>query len=111
VNVREAKWATIKTAVIDENTAANIVIVAAVPGRRLVITYLVLQPETNTNTIVLLSNTTALTAPLSLATTNAFNVFGDGNEPILVTAVGEAFEITLSAAEQVNGWVTYYELE
>lgn len=100
---------TIKKAVINIAAAASNEIVAAVSGNKISVVNIVFTVAGDVN-ITFQSASTALTGAMD---------FGGSGEPKglsahlgnfpLQTASGEAFNILLSAAVQVSGFITYYE--
>ena len=99
---------TVLSAKIDETTAASNEIIAAVPGKKIKITNIVLTVAGETN-IVFLSAATELTGPMDFggASQPSGMVHALGNFP-LQTEEGEAFNMSSSAAVQQSGYVTYY---
>lgn len=100
---------TIKTAVINIATAATHTIVAAVSGKKISIVALVFTVAGEVN-VTLQSNATAISGAMDFGGTDEPRGIAqvNGNYP-LQTNTGEAFKMTLSAAIQVSGYVTYYE--
>ena len=97
----------ISRAVVNIATIARHEIVAATSGQRIHVFALWLWANGTTNA-TFESATTALAGPLSLIVQSYFDMpFNRAGEPYLVTTVSEAFNISLSAAQQVSG-VVYY---
>ena len=90
-------------AVISENTAARNAIVAAVTGKRIVVTNIVLVC-TVANTVVWESSTTALSGVMSFDASGGYSMSGGA---LLKTASGEALNITQTVASLVTGHLTY----
>lgn len=88
-------------AVISENTAATLPIVAAVAGKRIVVINLILS-VTSGNTVVWKSGTTAISGAIAESYTA-----GDSHAGILQTSKGEALQFTLSSTDPVTGHLTY----
>lgn len=99
---------TILRAVIDENTAATHEIIPAVVAYKIKIKNIMLTVAGET-LITFQSDTTVLSGPLNFGGTDEPRgmVHNFGDAP-LETVSGEAFKITLSAAVQLSGYVTYY---
>lgn len=85
----------------DEATAATHVVVAAVTNKRIVVTNLVCIIGSS-QTAIWKSGTTAISGVLPESYTTGDNELG-----ILETERGEALQLTLSAAVQVTGHLTY----
>lgn len=98
----------VKTAKIDVSTATTTAIVAAVTGKKIaVIGYHVI--AAGAQTLVWKSGSTALTGTMWLGATLPFNV-GYGGSAVLLTAVGEALNLTTGAGQVTGGVVTYVEV-
>ena len=97
-----------KTASINIATAADHTIIAAVSGKKIIITNLLFTAGGDVN-ITLKDGTTALTGAMDFGGTSEPRgmVSNFGDEAIELTP-GNAFVITLSAAVQVSGTVVYY---
>jgi len=99
---------TIRRAVINKATAATHELIAAVSGSKISIVSLALTVGGEVN-ITFLSKATALSGAMDFGGTDEprgmTHHFGDCP---LQTAEGEAFNMTLSAAVQVSGMITYY---
>ena len=94
--------------VINFSTAATHSVVAAVTGKKIKITNILLIVAGETN-ITLLSAATPISGPMDLGGTAEPRGFCShfGDTP-LETAEGEAFQITSSGAVQVSGCLTYF---
>lgn len=99
---------TVLNAVINFATAATHSIIAAVTGKKIKITNIMLTVAGETN-LTFKSATTAISGALDFGGTDEPRgmVHSLGDFP-LETASGEAFQITSSGAVQVSGYVTYY---
>jgi len=99
----------LKQVAINENTAASNEIIAAIAGKQLCIVNLVFTVGGEIN-ITLQSATNALSGAMDFGGTNEPRGFvsNHGDFP-LKTVSGEAFNILMSAAVQVSGYVVYYE--
>ena len=99
---------TVVTAAINIATAADHTIIAAVSGKKIVVTTLVFTVGGDVN-VTLKDGTTSLSGAMD---------FGGTSEPrgmvvnfadiVMKLSTGNAFVITLSAAVQVSGFVVYY---
>lgn len=111
VSVREdvASSKTLKQVAINESTAASNEIVAAVVGKQICIVNLVFTVAGEIN-ITLQSAANALSGAMDFGGTNEPRGFvsNHGEFPLKTTS-GEAFNILMSAAVQLSGYVTYYE--
>ncbi|MBA7495168.1 hypothetical protein ES702_05747 [subsurface metagenome] len=94
---------------IDIATAATHAIIAATAGQKIHVINLIFTVGGDCN-ITLKTGATAMTGAMDFGGTGEARgiVIPLGVGP-LVCASGEAFNITLSAAEQVSGFVTYYK--
>ncbi len=95
-----------KRAVINAATAAAQTIVAAVPGRRIVVLGFWLRAA-NGQTLTWRSGTTPLTGAMAMATSELSLAASDDDHGVLETAPGEALVLLMGAATQVSGSVTY----
>jgi hypothetical protein len=85
---------------IDESTAGDRTIVAAVPGKSIVVlNYLLL---ITSNEVYWESTTTAISGPLTES-----HQAGDDDFGVLETAVGEPLALNLDGTGQVSGFITY----
>jgi hypothetical protein len=83
---------------------------AAVADRRWVITKLTLVTGATGNAVTIVSGATSLTGPMDFPA-NTIYTDGDGDHVILrASNVNEAFVITLTAAQFVNGWAQMREI-
>lgn len=103
----------ISSAVININTAAQNLIVAAVAGASIeVIQYTLVCVPDNTVTFYSGNGTTAITGPMSFSTNeSSISVSAPSSyqtvNGLFITAVGEGLYILLSAGTQVSGHFTY----
>jgi len=99
----------LKQAAINKNTAASNEIIAAVAGKQLCIVNLAFTVGGEIN-ITLQSGANALSGAMDFGGTNEPRGFvsNHGDFP-LKTNSGEAFNILMSLAVQVSGYVVYYE--
>ncbi len=97
----------VKFATFSENTAATNVIIAAATTKKLRILSLVLTCGGGANTVNWESGTTDISGLMSFAALGGYSLAHDMG--ILVTAVGEAFSLTQTAATVVSGHLTYVE--
>lgn len=88
-------------AAISENTTGDKTIVAAVAGKRIVVTNLVLTVATG-NTVTWKSAAAAISGAISESYTTGDNELG-----ILETLVGEALVLNLATTDLVSGHLTY----
>jgi len=86
---------------INVATATTTAVVAAVAGFRIVVTNLVLS-QASGQTCIWKSGSTILSGPIVESYSTGDNELG-----ILETAIGEALNLTTSAAVQVSGHLTY----
>lgn len=98
-----------KTVSFDQNTAATFTPVAAVTGKRIIITGYELVAG-GANTIVFKDNTTALTGAIPVASGTRIGMPPTGSQ-VFATSVGNAFKVTLSSTGQVAGWFSYQVVE
>ncbi len=97
MNARSIKGYEVKRAVISENTAANNEIVAAVTGKRIVVSDVTVVC-TVANALTWKSAATALGG---MAHSSEYGLFE--------TAAGEALNLTQDGTDQVSGYVVYIE--
>lgn len=98
-----------KTAAFSQNTAATHEVVAAVTGKRIIVTGYELTAG-GTNTVVWKSASTALSGASDVVSgTRLAQPLTDGF--YLATAKGEALNITLSGAQKLAGYVNYQVVE
>ncbi len=90
-------------AIISENSAARNAIVAAVTGKRIVVTNIVLVCTAD-NTVVWESATTALSGVMTFNAAGGYSMSGGA---LLKTVAGEALNITQTVAALVTGHITY----
>ena len=90
-----------RRASVDISTATTTAVVAAVAGKRIVVTNLVLSFASG-QTGVWKSGSTVLSGPFAESYSTGDNELG-----ILETAIGEALNLTTSAAVAVAGHLTY----
>lgn len=104
----EGSSQTVLNAVINFATAATHSIIAAVSGKKIKITNIMLTVAGETN-LTLKSSTTAISGALDFGGTDEPRGMAHhlGDHP-LETLTGNAFQITSSGAVQVSGYVTYY---
>ena len=88
-------------AVINEATAASNEIVAAVSGKRIVVTNVVLAVASG-GTVTWQSGSTAISGPISASYTA-----GDAYGGLFETAIGEALNLLGATADQISGHLTY----
>lgn len=98
-----------KTAAFDQSTASTFTAVAAVTGKRIRVTGFGLTAA-GTNTVTFKRASTALTGAMPVIAGSNLNSPA-GNDLVFETGVGEALNITLSAAVQVAGWISYQIVE
>lgn len=105
-SVRDSETST--QTVISFATIATHEVIAAVAGKKIKITNLMLTVAGETN-LTLKSNTTGLSGAMDFGGADEPKgmVTGFGDYP-LETAVGEAFQITSTGAVQVSGFATYF---
>lgn len=92
-------------AVINTASSGDQTIVAAVPGKQIVVTNYVLV-NTTAQSLTWKSGSTALSGPMALGALATLVV--DNDAPVLVCNVGEALVLNLGAATQVSGHLTYF---
>ena len=98
----------IKSASINIATAADHTIIAAVSGKKIIITSLLFTAGGDVN-ITLKDGTTALTGAMDFGgTSEPRGMVSNFSDCPLELTPGNAFVITLSAAIQVSGLVCYY---
>ncbi len=101
-----ALYDTQQTAIINTAGSGDTVIVAAVTGKRIrVINYVL--TAAGVVSVTFRSGTTALTGAMPLAANGGISVAGAQPGFWLQTAAGEALNLSLSAAVQVSGHITY----
>jgi hypothetical protein len=98
----------VTSAITNAAAAGDLVVKAVGPGRMWVVTALFLQTEGGTD-VTLKSGATAITGPVAMATAALREVYwSNGGSPIFRSrAAGDDIVLNVSAAIQVNGWVTY----
>lgn len=98
-----------KTAAFSQNTAATHEVVAAVAGKRIIVTGYELTSG-GTNTVTWKSASTSLSGASDVAAgTRLGQPLTDGF--YFATAAGEALNITLSGAQKLAGYVNYQVVE
>lgn len=100
---------TLKYAAVDENTAATNEIVAAVAGRQIVVINYTLVTSGDV-AVNWESGTTNISGVMDAGAAAVIDATGSPESPLMATALGEALALTLSAAVQVGGHVTYIEV-
>lgn len=95
------------TVAISESTAADNEIVAAVAGKKIIVTSYVLVAGAAV-AVTWKSGTTALSGAMSLAANGGISVDSGHAEGVLKTATGEALNLALAGAVAVAGHLTYY---
>ena len=96
----------IRSATIDSAAGGNLTIVAAVPGKRiLVFGYVIV--ASGAVTVQWKSGTNLLTGAMALAANGGLVVVGPPDTMMLATNVGEALILTPGGATQVSGHVMY----
>ena len=99
---------TIITTAISIATAADHTIIAAVSGKRIVVTSIVFTVGGDVN-VTLKDGTTALSGAMDFGgTSEPRGMVVNFGDIVMRLSVGNAFIITLSAAVQVSGFVVYY---
>jgi hypothetical protein len=98
----------LKYAVVNAATAATAEIVPAVSGRAITVVNwtLVLAGDV---TVTWKSGSTAISGPLAPGAAAVIDATGSPESPLMQTAEGAALNLTLGAAVQVGGTVTYIE--
>jgi hypothetical protein len=97
-----------KRAVVNVATAASHPIVAAVPGKSIVLLSAFIKVA-NAQTLTWRSGTTPLTGAMAFATSDLMYAV-DSESGIVQTVPGEALNLLVGAATQVSGSVTYAEV-
>lgn len=94
------------------DTVGTTELVAAVAGKKIVVTTVVLFADAADDTTAQLkSATTALTGPIKFQWANALpnpGVNVSNSEGVLATASGEALNLTVTGGGSIIGWVTYH---
>lgn len=85
----------------DIGTATTTAVVAAVPGKRIVVTNLVISLGSG-QTVIWHSGSTHITGEIAESYTTGDNELG-----IMETSAGEALNLVTSAASDANGHLTY----
>lgn len=92
---------------IDRNTIATHELVAAVAGKRIVVTALVLSAH-GAQVARFLSNNANKTGRLKFADAGGMVCLGDGTAPIgIASDVGQNLQMSLTAAIETGGWLVY----
>jgi hypothetical protein len=99
-----------KRFLFNQNTAATHQVVAAVPGKRIVLLNAFLKMANGQTLTWITGTSTAISGPMAFATSDLFYAFGDDDQGILETNVGERLALTLGAATVVAGHGTYAEV-
>lgn len=99
---------TLKTAVISKNTAATHEIIAAVTGKVIKV-YAINIVCSAANTVNFENGTTDTTGVMSFAANGGMAAAVNPPAYLLKTAAGAAFQMTLGSAQQVSGWVAYWD--
>jgi hypothetical protein len=99
---------TLKTAVISANTVATHSIVAAVTGKVIKV-YAIHLVCSAANTVNFENGTTDTTGVMSFAANGGMTSAVNPPAYLLKTAAGAAFQMTLGSAQQVSGWVAYWD--
>jgi hypothetical protein len=99
---------TLKTAVISAATAATHSIIAAVTGKVIKV-YAVHLVCSAANTVNFENGTTDTTGVMSFAANGGMTTAVNPPAYLLETAAGAAFQMTLGSAQQVSGWVAYWD--
>lgn len=100
----------VKRAVINVATITTHTIVAAVPGKKIIVLGYMLRGA-NAQTVQWRSGpTTPLMGVVTLTTSDLALADRDNDNGVMETAVGEALSLVLTAATQVSGNVTYIEV-
>jgi hypothetical protein len=105
----KGSFKTITRVNIDLNASGDNEIIAAVASKKHYITHLEIQnPTTTSNTILMKDGATAINGDgYVLPGLGAFYLFKDFLNPI-VLSTNTAFNLNLSASQQISGFVEYY---
>lgn len=99
---------TLKTAVISAATAATHSIVAAVTGKVIKV-YAINFICSAANTVNFENGTTDITGVMSFGANGGMAPAVNPPAFLLKTSAGAAFQMTLGSAQQVSGWVSYWD--
>ncbi len=98
-----------KRAVISEATAASNEIVAAVPGKRIVVMSVMVQ-ALNAQTLTWQSAAVTLSGAMAFSTSDLISTHDGGESGLFETTEGAALNLLSGAATQVSGYLTYIEV-
>jgi|15BtaG_2_1085339.scaffolds.fasta_scaffold09478_2 hypothetical protein len=92
----------------DEATAATHSVVALAAGETIIVHEVFLVAAGATD-VTFKSATTTKIGPIAMKSGDIIQVGFNDKYPFLVCTKAEAFQITLSAAERVSGWIRYVQ--
>jgi len=99
-----------KRAVINEVTAASNEIVAAVPGKKIVVMSVMVQ-ALNAQVLTWQTAASALSGAMAFSTSDLIYTHDGSESGLFETVAGEALNLLSGAATQVSGYLTYIEVE